>query len=324
MKERSEIVRAAKEIRAGRLVAFPTETVYGLGADVFNSDAIARIFEVKQRPHFDPLIVHVATLNELRHLVRRVPAGLDEMIARFWPGPLTMVFPKKEVVPDIVTAGLDSVAVRWPSHPIALELIRLAGTPVAAPSANLFGKLSPTTANHVREQLGDSVDMILDGGRCGVGIESTIISFTGSHPILLRHGGYSREEIEEIVGPIECASSNDSAPNAPGMLKKHYAPHTPVAFCDGYEGDDGRVGILSFRGVSESRRYAAVEVLSADGDLREAAANLFTALRQLDKANLDMILVERVPDECLGRAINDRLERACAAFLRDKSVRVEI
>ena len=309
----SALTQASNIIRSGGLVSFPTETVYGLGADALNPAAVARIFEVKQRPSFDPLIVHIAEALELVRLATRLPENIEAIVDAFWPGPLTIVVPKRSMVPDIVTSGLESVAVRWPAHPIAQELIRKARTPIAAPSANLFGKVSPTCAGHVAEQLGDEIDMILDGGRCAVGVESTIVSFMEHEPRLLRHGGYAQEDLESVMGPIADSQSNP-LPQAPGMLEKHYAPRTPVVFMDRYSGAEDRLGVLCFEGLADPHNCAAVEVLSARGDLREAASNLFAAMRRIDKAAVDVILVERFPDRGLGRAMHDRQSRACNQF----------
>jgi len=315
-KETGPVHRAADIIKKGGLVAFPTETVYGLGADAFDPIAVARIFEVKKRPRFDPVIVHVASQNDLGPLVSEIPSDARKLVEQFWPGPLTLVFLKKEAVPDIVTAGLPTVAVRMPSHPMALSLIEQSECPIAAPSANPFGYLSPTTANDVRDQLGDQIDFILDGGPCDVGVESTIISLLGKKPRLLRPGGVPLEEIEAVVGRVEVDSSEKSEPSAPGMLPRHYAPRTPILL--GWDAKyfnsekDRKVGLLAFRTPKSFRKFHHVEVLSKEGDLREAAASLFAAIRRLDALNLDVILAEAVPEVGLGRAIMDRLRRASA------------
>ena len=228
MKDPRAILQAAKIIRHGGIVAFPTETVYGLGADAFNPLAVARIFEAKRRPYFDPLIVHVANPADVKKLVEEIPSNAKKLTERFWPGPLTVVLFKEENIPDIVTAGLPTVAIRMPNHPMALSLIIESKCPIAAPSANPFGYLSPTTAEHVREQLGDQVDLILDGGPCPVGVESTIVSFLEEEPRLLRPGGVSLEEIESIIGKVKISPIEEERPSAPGMLPKHYAPRTPI------------------------------------------------------------------------------------------------
>jgi L-threonylcarbamoyladenylate synthase len=311
MNDVEAIRQAAEIIRRGGIVAFPTETVYGLGADAFNPLAVARIFEVKRRPYFDPLIVHVASLDDVEKLVSEVPAQAGRLMDRFWPGPLTVVLWKKDGVPDLVTAGLPTVAVRMPKHPMALSLIKEADVPVAAPSANLFGCLSPTTAGHVRDQLGHRIDFILDGGPCEVGLESTIISFSEAKPGLLRPGGVPLEEIESVIGPVE-VKGTEAKPSAPGMLPRHYAPRTPISIArhEGNLGNDEKVGLLAFQGPEKDRGFYAVEILSKKGDLREAAANLFAAIRRLDALNLDRIVAEPVPEVGLGRAIMDRLRRA--------------
>jgi L-threonylcarbamoyladenylate synthase len=308
------IHRAAEIIRQGGVVVFPTETVYGLGADAFNPIAIARIFEIKNRPFFDPLIVHIADLNEMPRIVIDISHSAEKLIKRFWPGPLTIVFFKKEEVPDIVTAGLPTIAIRMPRHPMALQLIRESERPIAAPSANPFGYVSPTTADHVRDQLGDRVDLILDGGPCEVGLESTIISFTEKKPRLLRSGGLPLEEIESIIGRVDVSSTQEENPLSPGRLPKHYAPRTPIVIEEWKENpgtyQDKKVGLLAFQEVKTSFPVHHAEWLSPRGDLREAAANLFAALRRLDALNLDLILAEAVPAVGLGRAIMDRLRRA--------------
>jgi len=306
---------AAMILRQGGLVAFPTETVYGLGADAFNPLAVARIFEVKGRPRFDPLIVHVARLKDLDDLVHHLPLFGRLLASAFWPGPITMVVPKKDGVPDIVTAGLPTVAVRMPAHPVALQLIQLAQRPIAAPSANLFGHVSPTTAGHVHTQLEDKVDFILDGGPCRVGVESTIISLAhGNPPEILRPGGVSVEEIEEVVGSVRIPDLRGGPVQAPGMLSRHYSPSTPLKILKNHRdvsrGEGGRIGLLAFQSPPDKSRYQAVEVLSEKGDLQEAAANLFAALHRLDAARLDLILAEPVPKIGLGLAIMDRIERA--------------
>jgi len=308
------IGQAAETIKKGGIVAFPTETVYGLGADAFNPLAVARIFEVKKRPYFDPLIIHIARPADLEKIVLNIPSRAEKLIERFWPGPLTLVLSKRQEVPDIVTAGLSTVAVRIPLHPIALELIELADCPIAAPSANPFGYLSPTTAQHVREQLGDEVDLILDGGPCEVGVESTILSFLEKRPRLLRPGGVSLEEVESIIGKVEIDPVKEERPSAPGMLARHYAPRTPIVLdwsdkdLGSYEGK--KIGLLAFQEPVNCLKFDHVEVLSKKGDFREAAANLFAAIRRLDAVKLDLILAEPVPEVGLGRAIMDRLRRA--------------
>ncbi len=279
--------------------------------------AVARIFEVKGRPRFDPLIVHVADPRWLGRLVTAIPDLATTLIERFWPGPLTLVLPKTEIVPDLVTAGLPTVAVRMPAHPLALELLKRADTPVAAPSANLFGHVSPTTAQHVADQLGSQIDYILDGGPCSVGLESTVLNLSGAVPTLLRPGGVSREQIEEVIGAVESIglASDEANPQlGPGMLATHYATRTPLVLAKPEDPlpDAQRVGLLAFQPESSLQRFAAAEILSPRGDLAEAAANLFAAMRRLDVLNLDLIVARPVPELGLGRAINDRLRRAAS------------
>lgn len=314
MRNTDLIHQAAEIIRQGGVVAFPTETVYGLGANALNPLAVARIFEIKNRPYFDPLIVHIARLNELSRLVIDIPVPANKLTKRFWPGPLTIVLSKRDEVPDLVTAGLPTVAIRMPRHFLALQLIEEAGCSIAAPSANPFGYVSPTTATHVRDQLGSQVDLILDGGACEVGLESTIISFAEERSRLLRPGGLPLEEIESIIGKVEINRIEEERPSSPGLLPRHYAPRTPIVI-EGREKNfdsfqNKKVGFLAFREVDDSLPFEHVEILSARGDLREAAANLFAAIRRLDALNLDLILAESVPEKGLGRAIMDRLRRA--------------
>jgi L-threonylcarbamoyladenylate synthase len=310
---RDNLVRAAEVLRDGGLVAIPTETVYGLAANALDARACARIFEAKDRPLFDPLIVHVAEHRELDVLCAGVDKRAQRLIDRFWPGPLTLVLPKTDRVPDLVTAGLATVAVRMPAHVIARELIRLAGVALAAPSANRFGRLSPTTAEHVVEQLADRVDLVIDGGPCPVGVESTIIDVTGPAPRLLRPGGIPFEELAVVIGDIEIAAATPDRPTAPGQLASHYAPRTPLAIIPLAEAicrATGRVGLLALRMPTDCRPFAHIECLSPSGDLPEAAAKLFAALHRLDAAGLDAIYAEPIPDAGLGRAIMDRLRRA--------------
>lgn len=296
--------RAATILRRGGLVAFPTETVYGLGADALNPEAVCRIFEVKKRPRFDPLIVHVASPEQAAALWDRMDPAALRLIQKFWPGPLTIVLPKSSMVPDIVTAGLPTVAVRMPAHPVALDLIRALGRPIAAPSANLFGRTSPTTAADVREDLGSKVDLVLDGGPCRVGVESTVVAIEKGRGFLLRPGGISLEDLRKVL-PM---ASNISLPRrqagdrrrfAPGFLKSHYAPRTPMVLVNGA------------RSFFKKNTDARIGFLSHPKDLRKAASNLFQAIRKLDKMKLDLIAVERVPARGIGLAIMDRLKKAC-------------
>jgi len=300
---------AVRRLRSGQLVAFPTETVYGLGADATDPDAVLQIFETKARPRFDPLIVHVADVEAAEALVAGPfdPRG-RALAEAFWPGPLTLVLPKRPVVPDLVTAGLQSLAVRVPRHPTALRLLEQAGRPVAAPSANRFGRLSPTTAEAVEAQLGDDVP-VLDGGPCGVGVESTVVSLLRDQPLLLRPGGLSREAIESVIGPLSVPSKDRLQRESPGRSVRHYAPLTPLRWRETEDAPRPDAGRLRLGGPGESGWGADLD-LSPAGDLREAARTLFETLRRLDALGLREILVEFVPRHGLGAAIEDRLQKA--------------
>lgn len=307
-----DVAHAAELLRAGAIVAIPTETVYGLAANAFDEAAVLKVFEAKQRPSFDPLIVHIGMREDVHRVVKELPPGAEALMDAFWPGPLTLVLPKQSVVPDLVTSGLDTVGVRMPAHPLALELLRALDVPLAAPSANPFGYVSPTTAQHVADQLGERIPYILDGGPCSVGVESTIVGWDDGRWVLYRPGGIAVERIEEIIGRVDVAVKK-VLPAAPGMLESHYAPRKLVHVGDVLalmqQHTGARVGVISLR-----ERYDAhhCEVLSPNGDLSEAARHLFSALRSLDSSDCDVILAERFPDEGLGRAINDRLRRAAS------------
>ena len=313
------IARAAARLRAGGLVAFPTETVYGLGANALDARAVANVYAVKNRPRFDPLIVHVADAAVVADYATGIDGRARRLMERFWPGPLTLVLPKRPVIPDIVTAGLDTVAVRQPAHPVALDLLRAVQFPIAAPSANPFGYVSPTTATHVQDTLDHALDEIVDGGPCSVGVESTVLALDGPRSVLLRPGGVTLEQLESVIGKIDTqSSSGDSArpdPRSPGMLPSHYAPRVPLILVLPGEAvprpaDGERVGLLTLAPRADAPGYAVTEHLSRTGDLTEAAANLFAVLRRLDTQNLQRVMVELVPETGLGRAIVDRLRRA--------------
>lgn len=306
---------AASVLKLGGLVALPTETVYGLGANALDARAVARIFAAKERPFFDPLIVHLADSSWWPRVVLDFPPVAELLAKQFWPGPLTLVLPKNAAIPDIVTAGMPSVAIRVPDHPLTREVLRLADVPVAAPSANPFGRLSPTTAEHVRQQLGDRVDLILDGGPCRVGVESTILQLHGDEVVCLRPGGVPLEVIEHLIGPVGRFAPRDSdseRPAAPGMLASHYAPRTKLVIVDEIPvaRPSQQSGLLLLKPSDCAKGFARVETLSRDGDLVEAASHFFQALHRLDQAGLDVILATPFPDEGLGLALNDRLKRA--------------
>jgi len=307
----TDLARAKTLLMQGELVAIPTETVYGLAGNALNAEAVARIFEVKERPTFDPLIVHVPDWASVGRYASEVPPKAALLAENFWPGPLTLLLPKRQNIPSLVTSGLDTVGLRCPNHPLTRALLQQLDFPLAAPSANPFGYISPTSAAHVNAQLGNRIPYILDGGPCEVGIESTIVGFDGEQTVVHRLGGITVEQIEEVVGPVSVHIHSTSNPQAPGQLASHYAPRKPLllgslpALLQAHA--HRQVGILSFQ---TDYRHAHQVVLSPAGNLREAAQKLFTALRELDGEDVDIILAERVPHEGLGRAINDRLQRA--------------
>jgi L-threonylcarbamoyladenylate synthase len=308
--DRRGIVEAAATLRRGGLVAFPTETVYGLGADARNDRAIASLFATKRRPKFNPLIVHVGgiapaeTLGELCGVAR-------ELALHFWPGPLTLVVRRQPECPAslLVSAGLDTIALRVPSHPVARELLSEAGLPIAAPSANISGRLSATAASHVREELGNEIELVLDGGFCPLGLESTVVGFEDNRPILLRHGAIPRERIEALTGPLSVPTSDTV--RSPGQSASHYAPRARIRMNATSTSEDEV--LLAFGNPSAVPDAACAALnLSPDGDLREAAANLYAMLRTLDAFGTRSIAVMRIPGTGLGEAINDRLTRAAA------------
>ncbi len=340
--------RAVALLEAGAAVALPTETVYGLAADTLRPDALVKIFEAKERPYFDPLICHLPDIDWLERMTR-IPeesrALVDELAARFWPGPLTLVLPRSEIVPDLVTSGLETVALRMSAHPVFRGIVQRFGRPLSAPSANRFGRISPTAAAHVMSELDGRIPLIVDGGPTAHGVESTIVAVEGTTLRLLRAGPVTPEElcaawqhVRRLRGEPDDASTfyaalsisrqaethvRSLAMEAPGLMKSHYAPRTPLRLLahganlveavasSGVE--PIRVGVLAFRTVSRDAGFAAKEILSPSGDLREAAATLFAKLRHLDEANLDLIIAESVPEEGLGIAIMDRLRKAQGA-----------
>jgi L-threonylcarbamoyladenylate synthase len=317
--DRGEIDRAAALLRAGRLVAFPTETVYGLGANALDAAAVARIYAVKRRPVTTPLIVHVASLEMAQSLVATWTELADRLARRFWPGPLTLVLEKKlekqgetpSTIPDIVTANLSTVGLRMPSHPIAHALIQAAGVPIAAPSANRFTELSPTTAEHVRRSLGPEIDLILDGGPCKVGIESTVLSLTASKPRLLRPGGISRRELEGILGPIDSAPEQQiGAHPAPGLHPKHYSPRTTLYLTTKGNVPDKSHGIYLQYKHPPSRADIRIHQMPLSPALY--AAVLYEVLHQADSGNYTWIGVDCPPSTAEWEAIHDRLKRAAA------------
>jgi L-threonylcarbamoyladenylate synthase len=310
--DRPAIERAARLLLDGALVAFPTETVYGLGADATNDGAVAAIFAAKQRPRFNPLIVHIPDAAAAERL-SRFDQRAQLLAARFWPGPLSLVLPQRieGAASLLASAGLDTVAIRAPAHPVAQALLRATGRPIAAPSANRSGRVSPTEAAHVADELGDAVALILDAGPTPVGLESTVLDLTSEPAVLLRPGAVTREQLEPLLGPImtSSATADANAPRAPGMLASHYAPSLPLRL-DATEARAGEA-LLAF-GPTAPPGFAEVRWLSRAGDLAEAAANLFAMLRRLDRAEFSGIAVMPIPGHGLGHAINDRLARAAA------------
>lgn len=311
-----DILKASKLLKSGNIVAIPTETVYGLAGNALHDDIVVKIFKAKNRPAFDPLICHTDSIDKMAQFVEYIPSEVKTLANAFWPGPLTVLLKKKPIIPSLTTSGLDEVAFRIPNHPLTLELLSALDFPLAAPSANPFGYISPTTAKHVQDQLGNEINYILDGGECEVGIESTIIGFPAGEPTVYRLGGKQVEEIEALIGPVKINLNQSSNPSAPGMLKSHYAPKKPVhvgnisELLELHEGK--RIGVISFVDHYDAISDEHQRVLSQNGELNEAARNLFSALRQLDSMSIEIILSEPFPNEGLGRAINDRLNRASA------------
>ena len=315
IKVNSDIHQAAEILNKDELVAIPTETVYGLAGNIYSEKAIKGIFEMKKRPFFNPLIVHIKSFDYLKEVAIDVPENAYKLANAFWPGPLTLVLKKKGNISDLVTAGKDTVAVRIPDHPIALALLEILDFPLAAPSANPFGCISPTQAQHVANYFPEDLEMVLDGGVCQRGIESTIVGFQEGKTILYRYGSVSVEEIEAVVGEVFFITKNDTTPDAPGMLTKHYAPKTATYLTERVSKlvstfNGKKIGVLLLDGKIKLDNQITKIVLSENGDLVEAAKNLYESLHQLDKMNLDVIIAQKMPEVGLGVSINDRLERA--------------
>ena len=313
----NDITYAAELLKSGKTVAIPTETVYGLAANGFDEDAVINIFEIKQRPRFNPLILHIGNWEMLETISNQVPEVLLSLAKAFWPGPLTILVPKTEAVHDIITAGSPLVAVRMPNHPLTLSLLQQLPFPLAAPSANTFGTISPTNAQHVENQLGSALDYILDGGECAIGVESTIAKVNEfGRVVILRPGGISAGEMEKVIGYQPESVSAEHPTEAPGMLKSHYAPKIPLVIgnlnqlCE--EHHNKAIGIVSLQHSISHPAIIHQEILTEDGDLHLAARNLFAALRRLETSGAEIILGELVPENGIGIAINDRLTRASA------------
>ncbi|AUC85444.1 threonylcarbamoyl-AMP synthase [Polaribacter sp. ALD11] len=309
-----DIQKAVALLTNEQLVAIPTETVYGLAGNIFSEKAIKSIFSTKKRPFFNPLIVHVPSVDSLEGIVTHIPEKAKLLATAFWPGAMTLVLKKSKKIPDIITAGKDTVAVRVPNHPVTLELLRQLPFPLAAPSANPFGSISPTKPAHVERYFKDDIQMVLDGGACRNGIESTIIGFENEEPIIYRLGALALEEIEAVVGKINIKNKEEISPNAPGMLARHYAPKTRTFLVDDVASEvkkhlGKKIGILVFKQSLENTSLTEV-VLSKNGSIQEAASRLYDAMHTLDSKNLDIIIAEKFPESGLGNSINDRLQRA--------------
>ncbi len=317
----TDISDAAKLLKAGEVVAIPTETVYGLAGNAFSPASILSIFEKKKRPSFDPLIAHIDSIDKVKKCVQKIPNQTRYLMEKFWPGPLTIVLPKSDLIPDEMTSGLDTVAVRMPNHPLTLRLLSQLDFPLAAPSANPFGYISPTNAQHVKDQLDNEVDYILDGGECQIGVESTIIGFENKKVTIFRQGKITKEDIERCLGQqvqVQVNVNNSSNPQAPGMLKSHYAPKCQLIMGNikelAHKYQDKKIGIISFKGELglDLKKGSVHMMLSPKGYVEEAARQLFSILRKLDQENLDLIIGEYIPDKGIGKAVNDRLRRAAA------------
>jgi len=312
-----EIVKAKEILQQNGLIAIPTETVYGLAGNAYSEEAVKKIFALKNRPLHNPLIVHLKSVSSIYEVATEIPENALMLANKFWPGPLTLILKKQNHISDIITAGKNTVAVRVPNHPFALILLHQLEFPLVAPSANPFGSISPTSAEHVLHYFGQQIDLILDGGECQKGVESTIIGFENNNPILYRHGSISIEEIEKITGKLSIITNNDSSPNSPGMLSRHYAPKTDTYLTDDVSAllkscTGKKIGLLLFKNTINNNTSKIIhqEILSTSGDYTEAAKNLYAAMHRLDQHKLDLIIAEKLPDEFLGKTINDKLERA--------------
>jgi len=311
-----DIFKAKAILEQGDLVGIPTETVYGLAGNALNPDAVAKIFAVKNRPDFDPLIIHTSSIDRVLEFTVQIPEVLLPLGEKYWPGPLTILLPKKSIVPDLVTSGLDAVAVRVPSHSLTRELLSILDFPLAAPSANPFGYISPTQASHVNDQLGKKIPYILDGGLCEVGLESTIVGVENGEVFIYRLGGLDVKDIELIVGKVKIMTHSSSNPKSPGMLKSHYAPLKPFILGDlemlveEYLSKGISFAVLSFSDEFRNVPQRLQIQLSQNHNVTEAAKNLFASMRALDTMDVSVILSELLPEQGLGRAINDRLKRA--------------
>lgn len=311
----SDIEKAIALLNNEELVAIPTETVYGLAGNIYSEKAIKKIFETKKRPFFNPLIVHISSVDSLEKIVSHIPEKARLLANTFWPGSLTLVLKKQKNIPDLITAGKDTVAIRVPNHPITLELLRQLVFPLAAPSANPFNSISPTKPKHVERYFKNDIQMILDGGPCKNGVESTIIGFENEEPVLYRLGALSVEEIENVVGKVLVKNTENNKPNAPGMLHKHYSPKTQTVLTTNIGNEilnhfGKKIGVLTFKDSVKSKLISHEIILSKSANLAEATAKLYDALHELDSHQLDVIIAEKLPDIGLGATVNDRLQRA--------------
>jgi len=311
----TDINKAKNILLKNELIALPTETVYGLAGNAYNENAIQKIFKLKNRPFYNPLIVHLKSADCIGDVAQKIPESALLLADKFWPGPLTLVLTKQEHISDLITAGKETVAIRVPNHPTALALLDSLDFPLVAPSANPYRSISPTSAAHVFNYFGEALEVVLDGGECEKGLESTIIGFENDQPVLYRLGSISIEDIEKIVGKLSVTTNNDTSPNAPGMLSRHYAPKTETYLTNDisellrrFEGK--KIGLLLFKNKIQNKNIIHQETLSNSGDLEEAAKNLYAAMHRLDQSKLDVIIAERMPDTGLGMTINDKLVRA--------------
>ncbi|MBK0382760.1 threonylcarbamoyl-AMP synthase [Pedobacter sp. SD-b] len=311
----TDLKKAIAVLNNDDIIGFPTETVYGLAGNIFSETAIKKIYQLKKRPLFNPLIVHIKSIEGLDNIARDIPTSAQKLAKTFWPGPLTLLLKKKEIIPDYITSGNKTVAVRIPNHAVALALLQQLEFPLAAPSANPYTRISPTSAKHVEDYFGKQLKVILDGGHCKSGVESTIIGFDGEQPIVYRYGAISQEDIEAVVGKVKIINKNEKKPEAPGMALKHYAPRSLLHLTDHILDDlklfpNKKIGFLLFNKALASVNEDHQIVLSASADLKEATKNLYAALHKLDSKGFDVIIAERFPNNNLGKTINDRLERA--------------
>lgn len=311
----TDIAEAVACLNREEVIGLPTETVYGLAGNIFSEKAIRNIFSIKQRPLFNPLIVHIGRAEMVEQIAQNIPLQAYQLITAFWPGPLTLVLERKAGIPDLVTGGKDTVAVRMPNHPMALALLEMLEYPLAAPSANPFGSISPTTAQHVASYFPQQLELVLDGGPCERGVESTIVGFPDGVPTLYRHGSIPAEDIEAELGQLAYLTRKEHAPDAPGMLSRHYAPATRIILSTDVAktaaaNTGQKTGLLLFSQPLQMTNIVHQEILSPKEDMKEAAMHLYAAMHRLDQMGLDLIIAQRFPDIGLGRTINDRLERA--------------